>query len=356
MQARARLLGLFGLLGLLGLLPAFAEQPALVRFAVIGDSGTGNNHQQRIARQMLAWHDRLPYDLTLMLGDNIYGGLFGLGGGNRKDFARKFDRPYAALRARGVVFRAALGNHDLRHRKGQDLVEAYDRFHIDGPHGYYNFTAGQMPDGTPLVEFFVLNTGRLEKNQRDPAQLAWLEAALAASAARWRVAYFHHPIYSAGDRHGEDKKLRAKLEPLFLGSVWSGPVRAESASKEKQALAPAVSGSGASAAQRRPAPRVQVVLSGHNHIYERFHPRQGILYFVVGASGKLRRGNARPRPDLAGVNDQTHSFLLVEATPNELRFLAIDETGHAFDCATLHRDATVRVPACPATEANTLSP
>ncbi|MFQ5859507.1 MAG: metallophosphoesterase, partial [Anaerolineae bacterium] len=94
-----------------------APQPSVVRFAVIGDSGTGDKHQARIARQMLAWHDRLPYELVLMLGDNIYGAWWG--GGNKKDFAKKFDQPYAELLARGVTFRAALGNHDMRHRDGR---------------------------------------------------------------------------------------------------------------------------------------------------------------------------------------------------------------------------------------------
>ncbi len=179
-----------------------AQQPAPIRFAVIGDSGTGGQHQYRIAKQMAAWHERLPYDLVLMLGDNIYGGLFGIGSGNQDDFAKKFDRPYAELLARGVIFRAVLGNHDAAHRDGQDLIAAYDRFHIEGPQGYYSFTAGEWvpaagaaglnakkKEVAPLVEFFVLNTLRLEKNKQDPEQLAWLEQALGASRARWRIVY-----------------------------------------------------------------------------------------------------------------------------------------------------------------------
>ncbi len=291
----------------------FAGAPTdeVLRFAVIGDSGTGKEGQYRVARQMAAWHDRLPFELVLMLGDNIYGGLFGSGGGNQKDFEAKFDRPYAELLRRGVVFRAALGNHDMRRRDGQDLIDSYDRFHIAGPQGYYNFTAGQAPDGAPLIEFFVLNSIRLEKDKRDPEQLAWLEQALAASHARWRIAYFHHPLYSTGKHHGPDAKLRAKLEPLFRD-------------------------------------RVQVVFSGHDHIYQRLHPQQGILYFVVGSSGQLRRGNARRSPLVAAVNDQTRAFLLVEARPEALSFYAVDDAGQAFDCAALAPGATVSPLTCPA--------
>jgi len=291
-----------------------AEQP--LRFAVIGDSGTGDKFQYAIARQMLVWHDRRPFDLALMLGDNIYGGLFA-GGGHPNDFEERFDRPYAELRARGVVFRAALGNHDMRYRDGRAEVDAYDRFHIDRPEGFYNFTAGKLPDGAPLVEFFVLNTSRVEKDKKDPEQLDWLRKALAASRARWRIVYGHHPMYSTGRTHGADRRLRAKLEPLLLDGG---------------------------------APRVHVVLGGHDHIYQRFHPQPaaaGIVYFVCGSSGQLRPGNARPDATVAAVEDRLRTFMLWEATPEELRFFAVNERGQAFDCGALRPDGRVAPAACP---------
>ncbi len=275
------------------LLPAQSREPPLVRFAVIGDSGTGDAHQFRIGRQMLAWHERLPFTLVLMLGDNIYGSE--RSGVDQKYFGEKFDRPYAGLLARGVVFRATLGNHDVGIRDGRDQIEAYDRFHIGGPRGYYSFTAGALGDGTPLVQFFVVNTVRLKRNGQDPEQLAWLEQALTSSRARWRILYGHHPLHSTGQRHGGDLALRAKLEPLLAG-------------------------------------RVHVVLAGHDHVYERFYPQRGIVYFVCGSSGKLRRGDSRPNTLVAAVEDQQRAFMLWEATPTELRFRAIHEKGDAFDC------------------------
>ena len=335
---RLRLICLLCFLCLL-CLPSSAGAPEgtpLVRFAVIGDSGTGDEHQYRIAEQMVAWHDRLPYELVLMLGDNVYGAFWG--GGNEKDFEEKFDRPYAELLRRGVVFRAALGNHDTRAGDGQDLIEARDRFHIDGPQGYYSFTAGTQPDGAPLIEFFVTNTIRLEKDKRDPEQLAWLEKALAESKARWRIVYGHHPLYSTGKRHGGDEELRAKLEPTLLGQF---PVAGATGLNKE--------GGGGPPAGRSPSgvgPRVQVVLAGHDHIYQRFHPQKGILYFVCGSSGQLRRGNARPSGAVAAVNDQTRSFMLWEATPTELRFRAINEQGQAFDCGIIRPDQRVEVVPC----------
>lgn len=288
------------------------------RFAVIGDSGTGDRYQYRVAEQMLAWHERMPYSLVLMLGDNVYGGFLGTGGGHRKDFEDKFDRPYAGLLARGVVFRAALGNHDMRHDDGRDLIGDFDRFHIGGPLGYYNFTIGewlnQAGEAAPLVEFFVLNTVRLEGFRDDPEQLAWLDAALAASRARWRILYGHHPLYSTGARHGSDAVLRQRVEPLLAGP--DGELR------------------------------VQVVLAGHDHIYQRLVPQRGIVYFVCGSSGKLRRGNARPSALVAAAEDQLRSFMLWEATLEELRFRAINEHGQAYDCGRIRPAGPVEAVAC----------
>ncbi len=312
-----------------------AQEPTLVRFAVIGDSGSGDEHQYGIARQMLAWHNLLPYDLTLTLGDNIYGSWSGSGGGNKKEFKRKFDRPYAALLARGVIFRAALGNHDVESRGGQDLIEAYDRFHIDGPLGYYHFTAGEWHPGAgaavggveegpfaPLVEFFVLNTVRLANDAQDQEQLAWFKHVLGASRARWRIVGGHHPLYSTGKQHGGDIGLREALEPILQG-IYLGPAATSS-------------------------PAVQVVFAGHDHIYERFHPQQGIAYFVCGASGQLRAGNARPSPEVAAFEDRQRVFMLWEVTPQELRFRAINDHGEAFDCGTVRPAGKVESADCPA--------
>jgi hypothetical protein len=335
LRTRLRRVGIAGwllcLLALSGHLLSFAEPLSVVRFAVIGDSGSGDRHQHEIGRQMAAWHERLPFNLVLMLGDNIYGGWLGFGGGNRKYFGRQFDRPYAELLRRGVIFRAALGNHDMRTRSGQDLIDAHNRFHIDGPLGYYRFAAGEWrsrasavpPTGganepAPLVEFFVLNTARMAEDRQDPEQLSWLDQALASSRARWRIIYGHHPIYSTGRRHGSEVNLHRYLEPLLLCP----------------AAKPQETAGGAS-------PRAHVYLAGHDHFYQRFHPQKGVAHFVSGSGGKLRRGNARPGPQVAAVEDRKRTFMLWEATPEGLRFRAINEDGEAFDCGVVRSGGAV---------------
>ncbi|HEY1271170.1 MAG TPA: metallophosphoesterase, partial [Terriglobales bacterium] len=77
-----------------------------VRFAVIGDSGTGDQRQYEVAREMEAYRNQTGFSFVVMLGDNIYGG------DRPRDFARKFEEPYKSLLDAGVKFYASLGNHD----------------------------------------------------------------------------------------------------------------------------------------------------------------------------------------------------------------------------------------------------
>src|SRR5215471_2940186 len=77
-----------------------------VRFAIIGDSGTGDSNQYEVAAQMSRQRAALPFTFVLMLGDNIYGGH------SKSDLKRKFADPYQQLMSDQVKFYASLGNHD----------------------------------------------------------------------------------------------------------------------------------------------------------------------------------------------------------------------------------------------------
>ncbi|MEO6724228.1 MAG: metallophosphoesterase [Blastocatellia bacterium] len=257
------------------------EGAQLVRFAAFGDMGTGENGQLSLAASMAVYQDKHPFDMVLMLGDNIYPD------GNPALFKDKFERPNAELLKRGVRFYAVLGNHDVR--RGREAEINYPNFNMNGK-AYYSFVKG---DG--LIEFFALDSTDLTRQQ-----LRWLEDGLAASKAQWKIAYFHHPLYSSGITHGSDTKLRAQLEPVF---VKYG---------------------------------VTAVLSGHDHVYERTKPQRGVQYFVAGAGGQLRKGDLDRRTPFFGTgNDTVNSFMYLEATPDKISFWAIDAAGHTIDSGVL---------------------
>lgn len=264
-----------------------------IRFAVIGDSGRGDEPQHDVARQMVAWRDKFRFEFVLMLGDNIYDRH------TPKDYVEKFEEPYAALLAAGVEFYAAIGNHD---DSGQ---VNYSKFNMGGRR-YYTFRkserriAGLAGAG---VRFFVLDSRSL-----DPQQLEWLRDQLAESGTNWKIAYFHHPLYTSGRYRSTARALRIVLEPILV------------------------------------AGDVDVVLSGHEHVYERILPQHGISYFVSGAAGSLRKGDVSPSAITARAFDTDYHFLMMEIAGDELYFQAISRTGATVDAGVINRQATIPNP------------
>ena len=259
---------------------ALPNRAGSLKFAVIGDNGTGERPQYEVGQQMAASHARFAFDLVIMLGDNMYGGQ------RPADFVKKFEQPYAPLLAAGVRFQASLGNHD----RPENV--SYRHFNMGGQR-YYTFARRN-------VRFLALDSTRM-----DSGQLAWIEASLRDAREEWKICYFHHPLYSNASRHGSSVDLRVLLEPLFLKYG------------------------------------VNVVFSGHDHVYERLKPQKGIFYFVSGSAGQLRRGNMRPTDQTAAYFDQDQSFMLVEIAGAALHYQAIARSGKVVDSGVLARQVRV---------------
>ena len=257
---------------------ALPNKEGSFRFAVLGDFGTGARSQYQLAEQMVKLRERFKYDLVILVGDNLYGSE------RPQDFQQKFEIPYKPLLDAGVKFYGALGNHDAREQR------YYKLFNMDGKLYY---TINPKPD----VRFFVL-----ESTYPLPEQIQWAEEQLKASSSDWKIAVFHHPLYSSGERHGSDLRLREVLEPLFLKY------------------------------------NVSVVLNGHDHFYERVKPQKGIQYFVVGSGGQLRAGNIDRQSGLTAQGFDTDLvFMAAEITGNEMYFNAIARGGQIVDSGVVTR-------------------
>ena len=242
------------------------------RFAVIGDTGTGQRAQYEIGSRLAESRRLFKFEVVLMLGDNMYG---------RTDFERKFELPYKPLLEDGVGFYAILGNHDDPNQR------QYKSFNMGGRR-YYQF------EPHPGVVLFGLDSSYMDKTQLD-----WFETELAKCRARWKIVYLHHPIYSSGARHGSDMQLRSILEPLLVKH------------------------------------RVSLVLAGHDHFYERIKPQRGVHYFVVGGSAKVRKGNVRKTEFTVKSFDTDTSYVLMEIAADKLHFQAISRTGATVDAGVL---------------------
>ncbi|HYJ84677.1 MAG TPA: metallophosphoesterase [Pyrinomonadaceae bacterium] len=246
-----------------------------VKFLIIGDTGTGTAKQHDLAEIMLRSRASFPYEFVLMMGDNMYGGE------KPADFKNKFEDVYRPIMAQNVKFYASLGNHD------EPAQRFYEFFNMEGKE-YYRFTRAN-------AAFYALNS-----NYMDKKQVKWLEDELAKDTSEWKIAFFHHPPYSSGGKHGSDTQLREVLEPIFVKYGMN------------------------------------VALTGHEHFYERIKPQKGVYYFISGAGGKLRSGDVKDKSPLTEkAFDKDMSFMLAEIVNNQLFFQVISRTGETVDSGIL---------------------
>jgi predicted phosphodiesterase len=258
-----------------------------VKLAVIGDSGRGTPEQHAVARQMARFREAFKYEFVLMLGDNIYEGP-----ATPEDYRRKFVEPYQSLLEDDVKFFAVLGNHD------DPREVSYPLFNMKGQR-YYSFA----PPEDPLtrlatrVEFFALDSTNMDR-----IQLAWLDERLRVSEADWKIVFLHHPLYTSGRYRNSARAHRWALEPILTRHG------------------------------------VNVVLSGHEHIYQRTELLQGRLYFVSGGAGSLRRGDGVAAPFIARSYDEDYHFMLLEVEDDALHFQVVSRAGETIDAGIMHRD------------------
>ncbi len=197
--------------------------------AVAGDVGDSGNRLDTTGATMARIQAIQNYDDLLLLGDNVYWN------GDPAKLPDTVFGPFSGLLDRGVGLLGVLGNHDV----------------LDG-HGDAQMAAMGMEGRYWAKAFDDLLLVGLDSNALDAEQVQWLERTLAASDATWKVVALHHPLYSAGYQ-GSSTEVRRVLEPIFIANG------------------------------------VQLVLSGHDHDYQRSKVINGVTYIVSGAGSGTRR-------------------------------------------------------------------
>ncbi|WP_066381814.1 MULTISPECIES: metallophosphoesterase [unclassified Anabaena] len=250
-----------------------AKKDLLLRFVSVADTGTGAKGQYAVARAMKLYHQRNPYDLVVLAGDNIYNN------GEIEKVNAVFERPYQHLLQQGVKFHACLGNHDIRTDNGNPQVK-YPGFNMNGQR-YYTFRRGG-------VQFFALDTNN---NADWKKQILWLETELSLSNAPWKVVFGHHPIYSSGV-YGSSQSFIKTFTPLF----------------KKYG--------------------VQLYINGHEHSYERTRSIDGTTYLICGAGA----GN-RPvgRSVWSEYSTSNLSFAAYEVYSDRIEVCGIGTNHRVFD-------------------------
>jgi Calcineurin-like phosphoesterase len=243
----------------------------------VGDFGVGGDTERAIGSSMRTFASNHPLDGFLTLGDNDYTE-------SPTAFRRNWHAAFAWVRSRNIRISGALGNHDVRVNGG-----GYEFKTLNMPRAHYKRRIGN-------IAFFILNSSRSIAAQSD-----WLRSKLARSTARWKVAVFHHPAWTCGS-YRSTPAVVDNWVPLF----------------ERYG--------------------VDLVLSGHDHNYQRFAPRNGVRYIVHGGGGAHtysieRCPSGYPKRRFARA---VHGFLYLYSTGSVLRVSSITRRGrHVIDRVTI---------------------
>ena len=243
-----------------------------VAFLAAGDYGVGGSPELSLGLRMKSYESRHPANMLAFLGDNDYTRSPTL-------FRQNWRRAFRWGRRIGLRINGVLGNHDYEVDRGR-----YELRLLGMPGPYYTRKLGD-------AQLFFLDSNAVSSRQT-----AWLEQQLADSTATWKIALFHHPPYTCGGHSGDTDVVRSWV-PLFE------------------------------------AYGVQLVISGHDHNYQRFAARDGVTYVVDGggAAGLYAlRGCPRSYPPRVRARYE-HGFLYVSATEDRLDVSAIDLNGWAID-------------------------
>jgi len=244
------------------------------RFLAIGDFGSGSSEQREVAARMCRLRDRLPYDLVVTTGDNVYDS------GHQDRFDAAFFEPYSCLLEAGVRFRSTLGNHDIVTNNG--------RPELNEP--AFGFKARNYVVRRAGIRFVMADSNSL--------RLDWLREALRPDEGdRWTIVVFHHPVYSSGVEHGSTPGFSPMLPRLF---------------------------------RKR---GVDLVLNGHDHNYEASRSLRRVRYLVTGGGGASVRACGPPVRTTAVCIARYH-FLEIVVGSKRIAVRAIPRRGRPFHTFT----------------------
>ncbi len=252
-----------------------------VGLAVVGDAGDGSATQQQVADQIVAWSATHRVDALLTAGDNVYPD------GSPASYATTLDVPYAGLAP--LPFWPALGNHDVQTGHGGDELAHLGITPAVPGGGYYE---RDVTDGAASVQILFADS-----NSIDAAQTTWLGDRLTSGDFDWRIVSFHHPAWSCGP-HGSTATVIDQWVPILDAHA-------------------------------------DLVLQGHDHLYERFTRDTGartLPYVVTGGGGAplYDSGACSGTPPRAAWAKR-HHFLWVDVTDTTMQVTVVARTGETLD-------------------------
>ncbi len=221
--------------------------------------------------------------IVLTLGDNTYPV------GAPAEFADCFQSTWGRFKDR---IRPSPGNHDYMTNGADAYFDYFGAAAGPDRRGYYSFDVGS---------WHLLSLNSNIDASVGSAQYAWLQADLAAaSGARCTLAYWHHPVFTSGP-HGNNPRMADIFRLLHAAGT-------------------------------------EVVLVGHDHIYERFAPQdaagvadpaRGVRSFTVGTGGARLYSLRSPQPNSEVRDASTHGVLRLMLGASDFRWAFVPVDGGA---------------------------
>jgi hypothetical protein len=263
------------------------EKP--IRVLAFGDFGTSSPQQVQLAATMKEYQKKNPFDFGITLGDNFYPN--GVSSPDDPQWKAKWEDMYSPL---GLSFYATLGNHDYLRPDGPAAEILYTQKSQSWkmPATYYTYTAGP-------VQFFAIDTIELSDSALPNKEMAWLDAEIAESKARWKIVYGHYQIYSA--TRGDEQNLIKRLLPILRN-------------------------------------RVDVYLCGHDHNLQELKPEDGVHFFVSGGGGAGVYPFRQPNYSHSIFKQEQYGFTVLDADRDQIKLRFIGLSGEELYSSIIHKE------------------
>jgi len=265
-----------------------ASEKKPIRVLAFGDFGTSSPQQVQLAATMKEYQKENPFDFGVTLGDNFYPN--GVSSPDDPQWKAKWEDMYGPL---GLSFYATLGNHDYLRPDGPAAEILYTQKSPSWkmPATYYTYTAGP-------VQFFAIDTIELSDTALPNKEMAWLDAELAKSKARWKIVYGHYQIYSA--TRGDERNLIQRLLPILRN-------------------------------------RVDIYLCGHDHNLQELKPEDGVHFFVSGGGGAGVYPFRQPNYPHSTFKQEQYGFTVLDADKDQIKLRFIGLHGEELYSSVIHK-------------------
>ena len=231
--------------------------------------------------------ERIP-GTVMAVGDLAYPG------GTKEQFENCYDKTWGRVKS---LTRPAAGNHEFHSAGATPYFDYFGAAAGDSKTGYYSYELGKW-------HIIVLNSECKDVGgcEAGSPQDKWLRADLKAHPTACTLAYWHKPLFSSGNAHGNDLTAKPLFQTLYEADA-------------------------------------DVIVNGHDHDYERFapqtpdgaaDPKRGIREFVAGTGGKNHRPFGEPKPNSELRDFTAFGVLKLTLKPNSYEWQFIPEAGKSF--------------------------